>query len=105
MTYVRHCTQPSLAGLLTQLAHAPALTCRAIFTRPSTTPAHEARAGDPGYGALPNRSLHLVSHPPGLIFILVPYPDLTVVVSHRSGRVEILPYGCVAPGALKKGNS
>ena len=34
MTYVRHCTQPSLAGLLSQLAHAPALTCRAIFTRP-----------------------------------------------------------------------
>jgi hypothetical protein len=45
---------------------------------PSSTPAHEARAGDPGYGALPNRSLHLVSHPTGLAIILFTYPDLTV---------------------------
>jgi hypothetical protein len=34
MTYVRDCTQPSLAGLFTQLVHVPALTCRAILTRP-----------------------------------------------------------------------
>jgi hypothetical protein len=30
------------------------------------------------------------------------YPDLTIVVSLRSGRVETLPYRCAAPAALKK---
>jgi len=84
MTYVRHCTQPSLAGLLTQTARVPALTCRAIFTRPFFTPAHEARAGGPFSG------LPLYNYA---------YLDLTVVVSLRSGRLKPIPL-CHAFGAL-----
>jgi hypothetical protein len=102
MTYVRHCIQPSLPGLLTQLGHAPALTCRAIFTRPSTTPAHEARAGDPG--SPPQRTKRAQGTPvPGLC----PIVPFTLCRTLRGSPSYCSPtptsrsgLGSVAPSAL-----
>jgi hypothetical protein len=73
MTYVRHCTQPSLAGLVNSTCSCPGTDVPGYFHSPLPTPTHEARVGDPGFGA------PLYTHVD---------PDLTVLVLLRSG-VEI----------------